>query len=743
MRSLDLRAKRLSRSRVLVPQTVMFASELVRAFRRRPGDRPFPTRERTSFVLQALLMCSLAACGPSADVIVVSDAGLGADAGTDVLDDAGTEIPLTLLRALPSHGPFSGANTVILRGAGFRSSAIEVHFGDVAVPAADVRRIDPNRLEVIAPAAPSGTVDVRLADGVESALLEAGYTYDAFEIDPGSGPPSGGTRLTIRAASPLFDDESTVSIDGSPCTDPSPVSSTELTCRTPPHPLGRADVSIAAESDAVLEGAFAYENPFRSFGGLGGGPLEGTLTVLVRDEGQAPLEGATVVAGREGALVHRGLTGPDGTIVFTGEDLVGPITVHAWNECHHHVGFAGADAAYVTVGLRLAYLGCGEGGGGGPTGPGPLPMTLVTGEIVFYDDAEFREPTFDWTGVPEPGPGQERVAYVALASSRDLLNGDGTSASVTYPVRVVESPRGTRGFPYGGVSVSPESGAVVPFAVAGLESESGEFVPYVLGLGTPVATSTGGVEIAMDTPIQGGREIGVTPLTDLPVLGDVEFGLSEPRVAELEQLRVQARYAVPSLASGLPVFLDANGVAPENDARGGFPSVALVRQPAASGSFALAEQELFVIQTTEEAGYNWYDVPHSRTVVRVPLGTSRVEVPGFLDIPGFTAPATIGDPLPGDRALRWELDAGGITLQRVTVTPSNILASTLWYVFVHPSTRAVTLPDGAGDLPPDEYSLEVDVFDAPGIVFEALDTRVADSLAVRRSSNNATSFSVE
>jgi hypothetical protein len=751
-------------------------------------NRPTRALQLTAITsLMAAALCAITTtpgCGPR-EQLLLPDAGPPPDARlADASTDAGPEIALDLIRVLPDHGPYSGGQSVILRGAGFVSSAIGVQFGDVAVPASDVRRIDPNRLEVVVPAHAPGAVDVSIDDGETQRTLASGYTYDAVAINPIAGPPSGRTRLTLTSASDAFTDGTEVRLDGLTCTELEIVGPREARCRTPAHSLGVVDVEVDAGPSALtLAAAFTYENPFRAFGGLGGGPLDGTLTVLVRDFTQAPLPGALVIAGAGGALTHRAITGADGTVVFTGDDLRGRVDVFASYPCHHHAGFVGLDAAYVTAGLQRASIGCRPGGGSGGLPPSERTGT-VSGELVFYEGQEFPSPVWNWAGVPEPAAGQHRVAYVSLATGRDLH--DGTSATVLFPVRVTDELRGARGYPFE-IEGARGASALVPFAIAGIEGDepgdgepgdpgdprggsiSESFVPYVVGLGEPVllppSRVLAGVEVRMDTPLGEGRDVSAAVPADPPRLGFEHVSLDGTLTnAPLDRLHLLVRYAVPGLAAGLPLGLGPASDEPSGAAGG---TLHIERQPQGIGSFAAAEQEVFAILTGEPEGSfggsppTWpgapssflgpsspYRRPHTRVVVRAPLATTALHATDFLGIPAFAG--DFDQPLPGDRTLRFTLDdVEGATLIRIRVLrPFGLGFAANWFVLAHPSTRALTLPDlssevGFEPLPPGRNLLQVGVYDVPSLDFDRIDTRSIDSLPIRRSSYNTTSFVVE
>jgi hypothetical protein len=711
---------------------------------------------------------SVAGCSTESRRSVV-DGGAVADATPDAQQDAaldgGPPIALDLVRAVPDRGPFSGGQLVVLRGAGFSSSAVTVRFGEVAIPPTDVRRIDPNRLEVVAPAHAPGAVDVTVDDGTSSRTLEDAYRYDAVAITPGAGPPTGRTRLSLTSASDVFVEETEVRLDGLVCDELAIASPRQATCRTPAHPLGTVDVEVVeGASRVVLDDAFTYENPFRPFGGLGGGPLDGTLTVLVRAADGAPRPGALVIAGKDGALTHRARSGPDGTVVFTGDDLRGRVDVFVSDACHHHLGFIGLDAAYVTAGLRLRFLGCLGGAGDGGGLPPSEPTADLAGEIVFFAGEEFPTPVWEWNGVPDPAPGQRRVAYVGLAGGRDLLNGEGISAEVYRRVRVTDETRGARGFPFVMTGVRAAS-ALVPFAVAGLETASDEtgdastpapdFEPHVVGLGTPIVlaptSARSDLEVRMDTLMGPGRRVTATAPEVVPTLGfptgshSTELGLVP---VSLEQIHLLVQYAVPGIASGLPLGAGDVFDRPRSSIAMG---ASIPRQPTAHGSFAVAEQEVFVgltgAPTSSTSEVPFYRRPHTRTLVRGPLVVSDLRAENFLGIPAFSAPATFDEPLPSDRTIRFTIQGDGATILRIDIVHSN-RGEAAWMLLAHPDVEEFTLPDHGEEEDIDAIGagrnlVTVSALDVRGLVFDRVDTRSIDSLPLRRTAMNTTSFLVE
>jgi hypothetical protein len=118
-------------------------------------------------------------------------------------------------------------------------------------------------------------------------------------ISPNSGPPKGGTKVTITGAG--FVNGATVTIDGVPATSVTWVSSTSLTAITPASNAGAGAKNVVvtnpdAQSGTLLNG-FSYGNFFMWVSGISpnAGPLTGGTLVTITGVGFS--SGATVTIG--------------------------------------------------------------------------------------------------------------------------------------------------------------------------------------------------------------------------------------------------------------------------------------------------------------------------------------------------------------------------------------------------------------------------------------------------------------
>lgn len=237
-------------------------------------------------------------------VTVVTPAHAPGPVDVIVVDGAGSSEPLgfTYVPAAdvgvvdPSTGPEEGGTAVTITGTCF-TGATSVRFGDVEVTDFEVSA-DGTTITVISPAG-VGTVDVTVVGTAEcgTATEEGGYTYEPAPsvigtIEPGRGPQTGGTTVTIIGGG--FTGSTGVDFGGIPGTDFTVVDDTTITVVTPPSSgVGSVEVVVLdpAGNSAPVE--------FEYFGVAGidtvapdSGPGAGGTTVTI--SGQC-FTGATAV----------------------------------------------------------------------------------------------------------------------------------------------------------------------------------------------------------------------------------------------------------------------------------------------------------------------------------------------------------------------------------------------------------------------------------------------------------------
>ncbi len=447
------------------------------------------------------------------------------DGGGVVPGDAPILKPHAVLGVDPPHGPFSGGTLTAIRGNGFASSA-RVWFGDSEVPRENVLVLDPQRLQVTTPSGTPGQADVSVQNGDDEstrATLRGGFSYDDFHLEPSSGPTAGGTLVTLRAAAPLFDEDTQIEIDLAPCELDEIRSPEELTCRTPPGTPGAKRVrAITADGETldVLDG-FSYvidNDGFR--GGLSGKPLGGQIEVVVlNDAAGLAVPGATVLAGKHADSVLATRTDGFGTALIESPELGDEVTITVAMKCFQPQTFVDVPVSKLTVFLEpVLSPDCGELGelpvGGGTPGKG----ASVSGQLVWPLDGELKMNGFG--NIPPPGSSDvKQVAYVFRLSSRatDTFNLPNPVAAIT-PDSI-----GDIGYSFY-LSTSP--GNFTLYALAGLEDRSRTpyvFTPYALGLTRGIAVgssqSHSDVFIQVDVPLDHALKLdarGPTPTSRGP-----------------------------------------------------------------------------------------------------------------------------------------------------------------------------------------------------------------------------------
>ncbi|MBK9036361.1 MAG: IPT/TIG domain-containing protein [Myxococcales bacterium] len=453
--------------------------------------------------------CSAPAGRDGPDAAVPSDGRPALDADVD----AGG--PGFLVQyADPDHGPFRGNTLTTIRGQGFLPND-EVWIGDRLV--LGQRYIDSRRFEVLTPPGDPGdaTIEIRRFIGPPTSRAMA-FTYDAIAVDPPSGSVAGGTFVTITGFGTDFVDGATVLFDGLPATGVTVQNGQRLTGYAPPGIAGDADILVRTPTDAyAARRAYTYfttGDPFA--GGLSGGPLAGTLNVVVLDQyTKDGIPGAFVAVGDPSTTAYRGTTDALGQITFSGPDLTGPQTVTAWAADHEVGSFHCFDAANLTIWLRTPIP---------PPDGGPPPIGVegsrIRGHVMFGDGVGLGSPF--WNLVPEPRtPTEKKRIYVTSAASSLTGGPSPPLAPIDYefdPTRLA--------WPY---EIAARPGALAVVAVAGLYDPALDpdgngndgFEPFAVGLARGVLVGPGedktGVDIVVNIPLDSALRV---QLEDPPAL---------------------------------------------------------------------------------------------------------------------------------------------------------------------------------------------------------------------------------
>jgi hypothetical protein len=527
--------------------------------------------------------------------------------------------PHALLAVQPPHGSFAGGTLVLLRGNGFASNA-RVWFGDRELPASDVLALDPQRLQVTSPPGLPGAADVIVQNGDDEttrAKLEGGFTYDDFYVTPATGPTSGGTIVTLRSRSPLFEEDVTVEIDLEPCEIERIESATELTCRTPG--AKRVGVTVPSGDETVeldVLDAFTYvvsDNGFR--GGLSGNALESSLKVLALDDYTgAAIPDATVIVGDDIDTAHTQTTDGFGTAQVEADGLGPRVSVTIAKHCFQPITFVDVPVDTVTAYLSpVLSPSCGDPGelpaGGGIPGRG----ATVTGQVVWELTGEFRRA--GWTNVPGPRTDTEySVAYVFRLASE-------ATSSFSLPsaiAAITPDSEGDIGYSF---SLSTTPGNFTVYTLAGLEDRSHTpytFTPYAMGI-------TRGVSVA-----PGGRREDVFIDVDVPLDHALTVDSAGPTPTSRGPDRMRAAFAIEIGTEGFVIL-------PNSRQEAALPSSSpfrFVGIPPLSGSLSGARYVATAAATTGSAG----GPPLSAVGLFATTTEETLGLGQFLEVPKLEAP---------------------------------------------------------------------------------------------------------
>ena len=638
-------------------------------------------------ILLWLLLCgaSLAsACSQgrgnniNGNFMIPMDSGVVRDSSLQFPDTGIGVNSLSIVAVSPNHGSFLGGNTVILRGTGL-TAADTVTFGTFEATMPMV--IDTRRMSVVVPTNAPGVVDVTVTSPSGGAAhIANGYTYERISVDPSSGPSAGGTLITVQGApGSTFADGDTITLGDTPCADVVVVSPTRMTCRAAPFAPGTVDVIVTHVADnttiTASQGYTYYNSSDPYGGGLGGGPIAGTLTVTVLDSMFAqPIPGACVVVNDPHSSTHGGETDSGGQISISGDDLVGPLTITAAKMCFEKTTFVAANANQITVFLQ-PWLdpSCGAAGGMPPSGVGQL-GSFAEGQLVWDGPNEFGPNP--WLNVPEPRNGEVKVAYVYATQlySVDAQNPAPDQPGSGTHQRVTEADIGSVGYTY---RIFVQAGGMAIYAVAGLEDQTTHaFTPYVLGVARNVLVGPGGtasdVRVKMTNTLDQIITANVTPSVTAGPDGPDHF---------------RARTAIDLGGEGFiyPVIngVEFNLVTTSSRTE----PIRFVGQGGLSGVLADARYWFDSLWGTGA----FLNYPVSK-VWRTGVAdiSSPILLNDFIGVPVAVAPLE-NAVLPSDRMLRWTADGSAADLQVISMTGGD--GNPAWHIYLPGDVDAAPVPD--------------------------------------------------
>ncbi|HTJ40993.1 MAG TPA: IPT/TIG domain-containing protein [Kofleriaceae bacterium] len=530
----------------------------------------------------------------------------------------------------PDHGPFAGGTKTTIRGVGFAADD-EVRIGGRL--ATNVKRLDPKHLEVVSPPGDPGAqpIEVRHKDGT-TAMRADGFTYEAIAISPPSGSVAGGTYVAITGFGTAFDATTLVTFDGVPATGIVVENAERITCFTPPGTAGDANVVVVTSANVYrADRGYAYYatgDPFA--GGLSGGPINGTLNVVVidayTDDG---VPNAFVAIGDPATTPYKGYTDLLGQITFSAPGLHGPVDVVVAPDNYEVGTFDCFDATNLTIAVRPIISPT-------PTGPPGIGTDdgTIRGSIVFGDDTGLGSPF--WSIVPQPRTATEvKRVYVTTAASSVF----GGPRSAGPPIDYHYDPN-QLAWPFE-IKASPGARAVI--AVAGLYDSAKDpqglgapgFQPFAIGVARGVLVgpmeTVQGVDVVVNIPLDAAMKVD---LVDPP---DINVDPTGPMQRQIQ--------AVVDMGGEGTIEFGAHGLGPQPG--GDWP-----------GTFTLAPDQTSItlenapslIRAIGDGSYSFLAListyggaPMSGRIWRGVKDTSQpIEISGFVGIPRPTDPAPEG-----------------------------------------------------------------------------------------------------
>ena len=365
----------------------------------------------------------------------------------------------------PNSGPAAGGTVVAIQGLNL-TGATAVKFGGVAATSFTVNNA--NLITVVAPASPSGIVDVQVvtAGGTSAANSGDQFTFaptatspTVTSINPTHGPSTGGTSVVVTGTN--FTGATAVNFGSTPAASFVVNSSTQITAVSPPALALLADISVTTpQGTSPVQGqsTFAYDfgtAPVIFSISPTSGPTAGGTTVFVSGTNLTNVTSATF-----------------GTVAATG-------TIQ--HSCDCQIAITSPADAAGTVDIKLS------GSGGSTTITSADQFTFVAVPIV-TSVSPTTGSTAGGTKVTVTGStftGATGVKFGATPAASFTINSD-TSITAT-------SPAGSAGT----VDITVTAAAGVSAITAGDRFVYAASAPAVSGLAPSSGTTAGGTSVVI------------------------------------------------------------------------------------------------------------------------------------------------------------------------------------------------------------------------------------------------------
>lgn len=194
----------------------------------------------------------------------------------------------TISRINPTSGPTSGGTTVIITGTNLASPSA-VTFGGSS---ATIVSSSATSISVTAPANAAGTVRVAVTTGAGTSTQAVNFTYVTVSaptitsLSPTSGPPSGGTTVTINGTNLLY--TTGVSFGGNAASSFAVLSNTQVSAIAPAGTPGATTVTVTNSAGTSGTLPYTYTGtaaPSVSSVSPSSGPAAGGNTVSIGGSG--------------------------------------------------------------------------------------------------------------------------------------------------------------------------------------------------------------------------------------------------------------------------------------------------------------------------------------------------------------------------------------------------------------------------------------------------------------------------
>lgn len=285
---------------------------------------------------------------------------------------------------VPNRLPDIGNQPFVVGGNGFTDDTEVFVDGDRVPCERDSARV----LRCVADAHPPGAVDVRVAEGGNSATLPDAITFfekiEVFDVRPARGARSGGTLVQLIGRG--FAEDMRLEFDGAPLIIDEVISTDEAFARTPPGRPGTVGMLARRGEDvAFLPDAFEYFDPYSRFGGVWGDPIQWSINATVLDGATGePVPDAQVRVLPVGAVAaYTALTDELGQAVVSDRAVGSPSSVTIAKPGYEIFTIERVTAQNVTVFITPHEI---ELGMGNP--PDPIPPSRISGTVNGIDALE-------------------------------------------------------------------------------------------------------------------------------------------------------------------------------------------------------------------------------------------------------------------------------------------------------------------------------------------------------------------